>query len=248
VSAKGEPTTKSLSPSERSSSEIVRIGQDDILKLSFQVVDTTTKQGVQPAQAFLRFYDEQSGEEGIQPIRVASSGKAKFDLNMAKPPATLPPTSTAPLKVTLLLGSASYHPEKLELFDLYIPASHPAPVHPDEADFHVLPELKHTFNAPPNLPPRAVSALFAGLVLVVPWATLLGLWLAVGPQVPRLFSPNILPFTASLGAFEYLLYRYWVDLKLGDVITYGSVLGVITVFTGRHALASIADKRLGTQK
>jgi hypothetical protein len=98
-----------------------------------------------------------------------------FLQNMAKPPATLPPTSIAPLKVTLLLGSGSYHPEKLELFNLYIPASHPAPVHPDEADFHVLPELKHTFNAPPNLPPRAVSALFAGLVLVVPWAALLGL-------------------------------------------------------------------------
>ncbi|KAH7878717.1 oligosaccharyl transferase delta subunit [Lentinula edodes] len=248
ISAKGEPSTKSLSPTEKSSSEVVTISQDQTLKLSFQVVDKVTGKGVQPEQAFLRFYDEQSGEEGIQPVRVTSSGKAKFDLSLAKPPASLPPTSSAPLKVTLLLGASSYAPAKLELFNLHIPASHPAPTHPDEAKFHILPELAHTFRPDPKLPARAVSALFAGLVLVVPWTILLGLWFSISPRVPRLFSPNILPFTASLGAFEFLLYRYWVDLKLGDVLTYGAMLGIVTVFTGRHALASIADRRLGNHK
>ncbi|KIK68567.1 hypothetical protein GYMLUDRAFT_36028 [Collybiopsis luxurians FD-317 M1] len=248
ISGKGEPSTKSLTPTGEPSSETVTIGQQDTLKLSFQIVDKTSKQGVQPAQTFLRFYDEQSGEEGIQPIRVASSGKAKFDLNMAKPPLSFPPTSTAPLKVTLLLGTPSYSPEKFELFDLYVPASHPAPVHPDEASYHLLPEIAHTFRPDPKLPPRAISALFAGVVLTVPWLLLLVLWISISPKVPRLFSPNILPFTASLGAFEFLLYRYWVDLKLGDVLTYGAILGAVTVFTGRHALASIADRRLGGQK
>ncbi|KAJ4490201.1 oligosaccharyl transferase delta subunit [Lentinula aciculospora] len=248
ISSKGEPNTKSLSPNEDLSSEVVTISQDQTLKLSFQVVDKATGKGVQPEQAFLRFYDEQSGEEGIQPVRVTSSGKAKFDLSMAKPPSSLPPSSTAPLKVTLLLGASSYSPQKLELFDLYVPASHPAPVHPDEPKFHLLPELVHTFRPDPQLPPRAISALFTVLVLVVPWTILCGLWFSVAPRVPRLFSPNILPFTASLFAFEYLLYQYWVDLKLGDVLTYGAVLGVVTVFTGRHALASIADRRLGSQK
>ncbi|KAJ3736689.1 oligosaccharyl transferase delta subunit [Lentinula guzmanii] len=248
ISAKGEPSTKSFVPTEKPSSEVVTLSEDQTLKLSLQVVDQATGKGVQPEQAFLRFYDEQSGEEGIQPIRVTSSGKAKFDLSMAKPPASLPPTSTAPLKVTLLLGSSSHSPQKLELFNLHVPASHPAPVHPDEVKFHLLPELAHTFRPDPKLPPRAVSAFFTGIILVVPWSILLGLWFSVSPQVPRLFSPNILPFTASLGAFEFLLYRYWVDLKLGDVLTYGAVLGVVTVFTGRHALASIADRRLGSQK
>ena len=36
--------------------------------------------GVQPHQAFLRFYDSISGEDGIQPVRVMTSGKAKFEL------------------------------------------------------------------------------------------------------------------------------------------------------------------------
>jgi oligosaccharyltransferase complex subunit delta (ribophorin II) len=247
VSGNGEPRTKSFEPTERSS-ETVTITQDDTLKLSFQIVDKASGKGIQPEQTFLRFYDEESGEEGIQPIRVTSGGKAKFDLNMAKLPASLPPTSSAPLKVTLLIGSSSHSPEKLELFNLHVPASYAAPAHPDEVNFHLLPELTHTFRPDPKLPPRAVSALFAGVVFVAPWAVLLGLWFSVSPRVPRLFSPNILPFTASLGAFEFLLYRYWVDLKLGDVLTYGAILGVITLFTGRHALASIADRRLGSSQ
>ena len=36
--------------------------------------------GVQPHQTFLRFYDPETGEEGIQPVRVGSGGKAKFEL------------------------------------------------------------------------------------------------------------------------------------------------------------------------
>ncbi|KAF5389558.1 hypothetical protein D9757_004141 [Collybiopsis confluens] len=245
ISGKGEPISKPLSPSAQPSSETITIRQDDTLKLSFQINDKISKQAVQPAQTFLRFYDEQSGEEGIQPIRVTSSGKVKFELNMAKPPLSLPPTSNSPLKVTLLLGSPSYTPEKLDLFSLHIPASHSAPSHPDEANFHLLPEIAHSFRPEPRLPPRAVSTLFAGAVLVIPWLVLTGLWFSISPRVPRLFSPNILPFTASLGAFEFLLYRYWVELKLGDVLTYGAILGLVTVFTGRHALASIANQRLG---
>ncbi|KAE9407966.1 oligosaccharyl transferase delta subunit [Gymnopus androsaceus JB14] len=237
ISGKGEPRTKSIEATEKSS-ETVTITQDETLKLSFQIIDKASGKGIQPEQTFLRFYDEESGEEGIQPVRVTSSGKAKFDLNMAKPPASLPPTSAAPLKVTLLIGSSSHSPEKLELFNLHVPASYAAPAHPDEANFHLLPELAHTFRV----------CLFAAVVFAAPWTVLLGLWFSISASLPRLFSPNILPFTASLGAFEFLLYRYWVDLKLGDVLTYGTILGVVTLFTGRHALASIADRRLGSQK
>jgi oligosaccharyltransferase complex subunit delta (ribophorin II) len=52
----------------------------DILKLAFQVVEKDSEKGVQPHQTFLRFYDEKSGEEDIQPIRVAPGGKARFEL------------------------------------------------------------------------------------------------------------------------------------------------------------------------
>ena len=57
----------------------VGLGPDDKLKLTFQIVDEDGK-GVQPHQTFLRFYDEVTGEEGIQPVKVTPGGKAKFEL------------------------------------------------------------------------------------------------------------------------------------------------------------------------
>jgi len=222
------------------------VGPTDSLKLTFQIIEEgdDSGKGVQPLQTFLRFYDAETGEEGIQPLRVTPAGKSKFELNMAKPPLSIPPTTSSPLEVTLIVGSAKHSPLKIALFDLVLPESQPAPQHPDEASFHLLPTIHHTFRAPQKVPPRAISALFASLTLA-PWAVLIGLWSQVFPGVPRLFSPSILPFTASLGAFELLLVWYWVDLKLGQVLLYGGLLGVVTIFTGKTALASIGARRVG---
>ena len=93
---------------------------------------------------------------------------------MAKPPNSLPPSGAAPLHVSLLLGSFVHSPATLDLFDLHIPPSAPAPVHPDESLYSPRPELVHTFRPEQKLPPRFVSALFAALVLS-PWVVLFGL-------------------------------------------------------------------------
>ncbi|KAG5635309.1 hypothetical protein H0H81_011771 [Sphagnurus paluster] len=222
----------------------VTLEKDDVLKVTFQVIEKGASKGVQPHQTFLRFYDKKSGEEGIQPIRVTNGGKAKFELNMAKPPLSLPPTSDAPLQVTLLIGSPLHSPLSVALFDLVVPASQPAPVHPDEASFHPLPEIHHTFRPEQKLPPKPISAIFSVLVLS-PWVVLLGLWAQTAPRVPHLLSPSILPFIGTLGAFQGLLVWYWADLKLGQVLTYGAVLGLVTIFTGKQALSKIGDQRVG---
>ncbi|KIJ99933.1 hypothetical protein K443DRAFT_679613 [Laccaria amethystina LaAM-08-1] len=222
----------------------VELAAKDILKFTFQVVEKDNGKGIQPHQTFLRFYDEKSGEEGIQPIRVTPGGKAKFELNMSKPPLSLPPSTDAPLKVTLLIGSSLYSPLSIDLFDLVVPRSAPAPIHADEASFHLLPEIKHTFRPDQKLPPRPISAIFTVLVLS-PWVVLLSLWTQVVPIQTRLLSLNVLPFILSLGAFEGLLLWYWVDLKLGQVLLYGAVLSIPTFFAGKHALSNIASKRLG---
>ena len=69
-----------LSPGKKA--EPVRLGSTDTLKLAFTVVakDKAEAKGVQPHQTFVRFYDKQSGEEGVVPVRVAPNGKAKFEL------------------------------------------------------------------------------------------------------------------------------------------------------------------------
>ncbi|KAH9027046.1 hypothetical protein EDB84DRAFT_316564 [Lactarius hengduanensis] len=84
---------------------------------------------------------------------------------------TLPPSGTAPLRVSLLLGSFVHGPAALDLFDLHVPppASESAPVHPDESFYHLRPELAHTFRPEPKLPPRPVGrSLWSGACIRTP--------------------------------------------------------------------------------
>jgi len=222
--------------------DAVTLGPNDKLKFTFQVAEQGTDNGVQPHQTFLRFFDSTTGEEGIQPIKTTPSGKAKFELNMAKPPSSLPPSGSAPLHVSLILGSFVHSPATLDLFDLYIPPSAPAPVHPEEALYHPRPEIMHTFRPDPKLPPRPISAFFAALVLA-PWAVLFVLWGAVRPGVPHLFSPSILSFVLSLALIEGLLFWYWIELRLGEILLYGSGAATLALLLCKQALSGIATRR-----
>ena len=58
----------------------VQLGPQDVLRLSFQITEGDGGTGVQPHQAFLRFYDDISGEDGLQPVRVGTNGKGRFEL------------------------------------------------------------------------------------------------------------------------------------------------------------------------
>ena len=97
---------------------------------------------------------------------------------MSRPPLTLPPTSATPLRVTLILGSFKYSPATIRLFDIKLPASQPAPVHPEEPTFHLLPEIKHTFRPDQKLPPVFISIVFSAVVLA-PWVLLIGMVCAI---------------------------------------------------------------------
>jgi len=221
----------------------VQLGPQDVLRVSFQITEKDSENGVQPHQAFLRFYDNISGEEGLQPVRVTTNGKARFELNMARPSSSLPPTSPdSMLKVSLIIGSFVHKPLAVDLFDLFVPASQPVAPHPEEVHYHPRPGIEHTFRPEQKTPPSFISAVFSVLVLA-PWIVLLGLWSQLSPKVPHLLSPKIVPFTATLGAFEFLLFWYWVDLKLGQVLLYGAGLGMVAVLTGKTALAQVGKLR-----
>ncbi|KAH9939549.1 oligosaccharyl transferase delta subunit [Amylocystis lapponica] len=217
------------------------LGPADVLKLTFQVAAGAGGAGVQPHQTFLRFRDPASGAEGVQPVRVTPGGKAKFELNMARPPAALPPSGAAPLEVSLLLGSFAHAPAQHALFALRVPASAPAGAGADEG---ALPEIAHTFRAEQRVPARAVSAVFAAAAFA-PWAVLVGLWARVRPSVPHVGAPRIVAFVAALGAFEGLLLWYWVGLQLGEVLLYGGVLGACTALAGKQALGRVGELRVG---
>lgn len=90
---------------------------------------------------------------------------------MARPPASLPPTSSSSLSVELFVGSFVHSPLQAYLFDLVLPPSYPTPKHPEESHYHVKPEIQHIFRPDPTSPPKFISAVFTGVVLA-PWAVL----------------------------------------------------------------------------
>lgn len=65
-----------------------------------------------------------------------------------------------------------HDPLQAHLFDISIPPSAPPPQHPEEATFHPLPEIQHTFRPEPKLPPKVISASFTAVALA-PWLVLL---------------------------------------------------------------------------
>ena len=93
---------------------------------------------------------------------------------MPKTPFSLPstPEGSGPLSVSLLLGHPKYEPLSAKILDLEVPESYASSEHPDEAKFHVMPEIVHTFRPPQKTPPAFVSMLGAALV-VSPWVFLI---------------------------------------------------------------------------
>ncbi|KIM24253.1 hypothetical protein M408DRAFT_76194, partial [Serendipita vermifera MAFF 305830] len=191
---------------------------------------------------FIRFYDPITKEEGIQPIRVSATGKAKFDLNVPKALSWLPPSTDSPLDVSLIVGSFKHAPVHQPLFKVTLPPSQPAPITPDEVHYHVQPEIMHTFRPEQKVPMKGLSAIFT-LATLSPWVVLLGLWLQIPHRTPKLFSHQILPFVALLAATEVLLVTYWTSLKLPQVLTYGAVLSLLTAAAGKRALSAVSEWR-----
>jgi len=222
----------------------VELESEDVLTLTFQIVEKKTDDGTQPQQAFLRLYDSETQEEGIIPLRVTSLGKVKFQLDMNKPPSSLPPSGSNSLKASLILGSFVHTPVKWDLFDLKLSPSLPAPTLPEEEIYHRRPIIEHTFRPDHKAPPRIISAFFSILVLS-PW---LGLVIAISqlPQrLPNLLSPSVLPFIITLAGFEGLFFKYWVNLKIGEVLLYSAGFAILTLTTGKRALTALSNQRLG---
>ncbi|QRV90865.1 major facilitator superfamily transporter [Ceratobasidium sp. AG-Ba] len=162
-------------------------------------------------------YDEASGEEGIQPVKVGKDGKGKLEINLSRPPVSLPPTTDAPLSVSVILGSFTHSPATVPLFNLKLPASAPVTPHPLAKHYAPQPLIAHKFNPEPSQPPQAISAVFT-IAAVAPWVVLLGL-----------LSQISTPLNTSSAALSYV----W-PLFACIVLSYGAVLAVLAAGTGKR--------------
>ncbi|KAG8688137.1 hypothetical protein FRC08_011600 [Ceratobasidium sp. 394] len=214
----------------------VVVGKTESLRVSFIVLGDDGSPA-RPHQAFLRMVDEQSGEEGIQPVKVSKDGKGKVEINLSRPPISLPPTTSSPLSISLILGSFTHSPQTVPLFNLKLPASAPVTPHPLEKHYAPQPLIAHKFNPEPSQPPKLISAVFT-VAALAPWLILVGLLSQI--STPLDMSSTTLsyvgPFLLALFAFEGLLLTYWVKLRLGQVLSYGAILAVVAAGAGKRAL------------
>ncbi|KAG1745394.1 uncharacterized protein EDB91DRAFT_1236327 [Suillus paluster] len=195
--------------------EPLTLGATDTLKFTFQI---TENDNGKVSNRSKRSSDSMtvSGKEGIQPVRVTPGGKAKFELVL--PTCDLHPSPqlrTDSLEVSFMLGSFVHAPEKYDLFDLSIPTSQTPTEHSDEASFHILPVIKHTFRPDQRSPPRLISAVFAAA------------WSKINFRVYNLFAPSIVPFTALLAVLNR------------------GIFAIPTVFAGKQALFATGEWRAG---
>ena len=142
--------------------------------------------------------------------------------------------------------------EELGVIDLEFPATkerhwpiYARPLlHETDVALGPLPEKHHTFREPEARPPAGISLLFAAFV----FAALVGLGHGlrlVGANLDRVPEESAgrawcAAFQACLAGVVALFVTYWVALTMAYTLQVLAVLSVVTTFTGRKALQSLA--------
>ncbi|RKP07116.1 Dolichyl-diphosphooligosaccharide--protein glycosyltransferase subunit Swp1 [Thamnocephalis sphaerospora] len=123
---------------------------------------------------------------------------------------------------------------------------------PADDGFMALPEIEHQFRPDDKMPPVTFSLGFSAVVLS-PWFVLVTLWKLAGANPANLPSSPVAllahgTFLSCLAGFLGLFYLYWTQLRLLQTISYGAILAVVTVLSGRVALSDIAHRRVKATK
>ncbi len=110
----------------------------------------------------------------------------------------------------------------------------------DSDEFKAQPTIVHVFKSAQPEPSEKTAQLFTALVLA-PWLFVLGYWLLIGVNVSGLFSSAAyafygLLFMGVLDAWILLFFMYFTVFNIFQLIGYGFVLGIATLFVGRQAL------------
>lgn len=164
-------------------------------------------------------------------------------------------------KVAVLVGGPLVTPPSLEelgVIDLDFPVSKErhwpiysrALLHETDVALGPLPEKHHTFREPEVRPSAGVSLLFTGLVL----AALAGLGhglRVVGANLGRVPDGVVgkawcVAFQAGLAGIVALFVTYWVALTMTYMMQVLALLSLVTTFTGRKALQTLASEAEGS--
>ncbi|GAA5840610.1 hypothetical protein JCM5353_002085 [Sporobolomyces roseus] len=241
------------------------LSSTDTLKLSFQVTDKESGQPIQPHQAVVSWLpvneeeQKQYGRQWASVIKVRSTGKARWELDLSKAPTSLLSLSQHSLiSLTLLLGTPHHPGLSLPLgtfrlsSDLSLPFPYPPnedlPKHWEVEKYSTQPRIDWTFKGEEKRVGKFKS--FAGLGLVLsPWIVLWPILHNLRPSL-SLRSPSISQtiLLVSLVAFEALFVLYWIQLRLIPTLPWFAGLAVVVVLSGKSALGGMRGKRLEREK
>ncbi|GAA5943458.1 uncharacterized protein JCM15063_006478 [Sporobolomyces koalae] len=254
--------SSSASPSPRLRDLV--LSATDTIKLSFQVQDEDSGVPLQPHQAVVSWqpvdHEEQKeyGRQYASVVKVRSTGKARWELDLSKAPTSLLSLSRASISATLLLGDPKHRGLSIPLGtfklanDLVLPFPYPPnedlPAHWQVEKYSQQPRIDWTFRGAEKQVNSVVSLLGLGLVLS-PWIALLSIFFHLKPSL-SLRSPTVAQtvLLLSLVSFEALLVVYWVQLRLIPTLPYFGAIALVIVLSGKKALGQMRATRLARER
>ena len=104
-------------------------------------------------------------------------------------------------------------------------------------------EINHIFRTPEKRPPFVVSDLFAILVTVLPFLTLVIVWSKIGVNLKGFqLSLSSLIFHSSLGLIFGLYFMFWLEFNMFTTLKFLLALAVIAFMSGHSLLSKLHAK------
>ncbi|GAA6063120.1 hypothetical protein JCM10212_002323 [Sporobolomyces blumeae] len=260
ASAVASTTFSSESPTPLA---LTPLSSTDTLKLSF-VVHNDHGEPVQPEQAVISFLPvdpferREYGRQWASVVKVRNTGKARWELDLARAPTGLLSLSKGEISATLLVGQSNEPGVAIPLGQFTLspsialafpyPPNDELPKHWEVDKYGPRPEIEWTFRDKEK-EVNPVVALVGLAMVLSPWAVLVAVLSSVVPLLNlRRPTPAQAIFVASLVAFEALFVVYWVGLRLLSTLPYFCALAVVSFGSGRVALGEMRRVRLERER
>ncbi|KHJ35889.1 putative oligosaccharyltransferase subunit ribophorin ii [Erysiphe necator] len=229
----------------------VKLTAADTLKITLTAVeDGITKR---PHQAMLLLRDQDTGLEVPFSFSMMANGKGKVEFTQKNFPMQLN-ISSQPLRATLLLASfGSSQAFSNHVFNLDVKrdsqAVNAAPRYEKPLRYGKLEGIDHIFKPEPKSGPIIISIIF--LVAVAgSLPVLLSSWVYLGanlshlPQAIRAAPIAHTLFFVSILAMEFILFLYYYNWTLFQVLPVAGIISLIAIPSGPKALSEVQSRRL----
>ncbi|RKF64335.1 Uncharacterized protein OnM2_019016 [Erysiphe neolycopersici] len=260
----------SVTANERSASKAFKDKLSDHVPLANPVILTTvdtlkiTLTAVEdgfakrPHQAFLLLRDQDTGLEVAFPFTMMVNGKGKVEFTQKNFPIQLN-VSSQPLRATLLLASfGSSRAFSNHVFNLDVKLDSQAITatnsrYEKPLRYGKREEIHHIFKPDPRSGPIIISVIFA-IAVTGSLLVLFSSWIYLEanlshlPRAVRAAPIAHTLFYGSILAMEFILFLYYYNWTLFQVLPVTGIISLITILSGSKALSEVQSRRLAGER